>query len=113
MSSTVKALLAVVGGAILLLLLFAVLTGGTTGGVMRGMGSMMSGGMMGGDMTDAMFLRMMIPHHQVAIDMSELALEEADHPELKELAQKIIDEQSAEIELMQGYLEEIESSSRR
>ena len=80
------------------------------------MEEMMGGSMqgrMGGDMTEGMFLRMMIPHHQVAIDMSELALEEADHPELKELAQKIIDEQSAEIELMQGYLEEIESSSRR
>jgi uncharacterized protein (DUF305 family) len=66
--------------------------------------------MMGGDTTDAMFLRMMIPHHQLAIDMSEQALEEANHPELKELAQKIIEEQSAEIELMQGYLEEIEAS---
>jgi uncharacterized protein (DUF305 family) len=65
--------------------------------------------MMGGDTTDAMFLRMMIPHHQLAIDMSEQALEEANHPELKELAQKIIEEQSAEIELMRGYLEEIES----
>ena len=64
-------------------------------------------GMMGGDIADAMFLRMMIPHHQDAIDMSEEALERAEHPELKELAQTIIDEQSAEIELMQGYLNEI------
>ena len=54
-------------------------------------------------------MRMMIPHHQLAIDMSEEALEKAEHPELKELAQKIIDEQSAEIELMKGYLEEIEA----
>jgi uncharacterized protein (DUF305 family) len=66
-------------------------------------------GMMGGDAAGVMFLRMMIPHHQLAVDMSEEALEEADHPELKELAQKIIEEQSAEIELMEGYLEEIES----
>ena len=68
-------------------------------------------GMMGGDIADAMFLRMMIPHHQDAIDMSEEALERAEHPELKELAQTIIDEQSAEIELMQGYLNEIEAES--
>jgi uncharacterized protein (DUF305 family) len=67
-------------------------------------------GMMGGDTADAMFLRMMIPHHRLAIDMSEEALDEAEHPELKKLAQTIIDEQSAEIELMQGYLEEIEAS---
>jgi uncharacterized protein (DUF305 family) len=88
-------------------------TYGTPGGMM---GETMGHGMMGGamhgaagtDATDAAFLRMMIPHHQQAIDMSEEALDEAEHPELKELAQKIIDEQSAEIELMQGYLEEIE-----
>jgi uncharacterized protein (DUF305 family) len=80
------------------------------------MNGMMGGSMhemMGGDMTDAMFLRMMIPHHQVAIDMSEQALEQAEHPELKEFARKIIDEQSAEIELMQRYLKQIETSARR
>ena len=78
-----------------------------------GMMEQMMGGsmqrMMGGDTANAMFLRMMIPHHQDAIDMSEEALERAEHPELKELAQTIIDEQSAEIELMQGYLDEIET----
>ena len=67
--------------------------------------------MMGTDETDAMFLRMMIPHHQLAIDMSEQALNNAEHPELKELAQQIIDEQSAEIELMEGYLERIEAGN--
>lgn len=64
---------------------------------------------MGGDATDEMFLRMMIPHHQQAIDMSREALERADHPKLKQLAEDIIAEQSAEIELMRGYLREIES----
>jgi uncharacterized protein (DUF305 family) len=66
--------------------------------------------MMGGDTADSMFLRMMIPHHQSAIDMSEQALERAEHPELRGLAQQIIDEQTAEIGLMEGYLEEIEAS---
>ena len=78
-----------------------------------GMMEQMMGGsmqrMMGGDTANAMFLRMMIPHHQDAIDMSEEALERAEYPELKELAQTIIDEQSAEIDLMQGYLDEIET----
>ena len=72
---------------------------------------MMGGSMrefMGGDTTDAMFLGMMIPHHQLGIDMAEQALKEAEHPELKELAQTIIEEQSAEIELMKEYLKEIE-----
>ena len=81
------------------------------------MGNRMMGGsmqeMMGGAATDAMFLRMMIPHHQLGIDMAELALEEAQHPELEELAQTIIDEQSAEIELMRGHLKEIDDEQHR
>ncbi len=86
-------------------------------GMMEGMkgGGMMGGsmqGMMSGDATDAMFLRMMIPHHQMAVDMADEALDgNAEHPELKELAQTIRDEQSAEIELMQGYLDKIEAST--
>jgi uncharacterized protein (DUF305 family) len=54
-----------------------------------------------------MFLRMMIPHHQMAVDMSDEALSKAEHPDLRNLAQKIRDEQSSEIELMQGYLDAI------
>jgi len=82
------------------------------GGMMEGMmgGSMQE--MMGGNATDEMFLRMMIPHHQMAVDMSEKALDEAEHPELENLARKIINEQTAEIELMKGYLEEIEAAEK-
>ncbi len=82
------------------------------GGMMEGMmgGSMQE--MMGGDAIDTMFLRMMIPHHQMAVDMADEALDgNAEHPELEELAQTIRDEQSAEIELMQGYLDKIEAST--
>ncbi len=77
------------------------------------MEQMMGGSMqevMGGDVTDAMFLSMMIPHHQQAIDMSKQALDKAKRPEIKDLARKIIDEQSTEIKLMKGYLQEIEKS---
>ena len=84
------------------------------------MGDGMMERMMGGSMqemmggaTDEMFLRMMIPHHEMAVDMSEKALEEAEHPELKDLARKIIDEQTAEIELMEGYLKEIEAAAEK
>jgi uncharacterized protein (DUF305 family) len=77
-------------------------------GSMMGNNEMMGGSMqrmMGGNALDTMFLKMMIPHHQMAVDMSEEALSKAEHPELRDLAQKIRDEQSSEIELMQGYLE--------
>lgn len=92
-------------------------TSGMPAGMMNGgmMEQMMGGSMqemMGGNATDAMFLRMMIPHHQMAVDMSEKALERSERPELKELARKIIDEQTAEIELMEGYLKDIETSEK-
>jgi uncharacterized protein (DUF305 family) len=68
--------------------------------------------MMGDDTTDEMFLEMMIPHHQMAVDMSEKALKEADHPEIRDLARKIRDEQSSQIKQMKGYLEEIEAANK-
>ena len=81
---------------------------GQTGSMMGN--EMMDGsmqGMMGANALDAMFLKMMIPHHQMAVDMSDEALSKAEHPELRDLAQKIRDEQSSEIEIMQGYLNAI------
>ncbi len=73
-------------------------------GMGSGSGGMMSGGIMGGDTSDHMFLRMMIPHHQIAIDMSRDALAQAQHPLLKGLARSIIRDQSAQITEMEGYL---------
>jgi uncharacterized protein (DUF305 family) len=46
---------------------------------------------------DAMFYEMMIPHHEGAIAMSEIALKNAKRAEVKELAQKIIVAQKGEI----------------
>jgi uncharacterized protein (DUF305 family) len=71
---------------------------------MGGMNMMGRGAMRGGDHTDRMFLRMMIPHHQLAVEMGQDALENAEHNELKGLARVIVDEQSAEIEEMERYL---------
>ncbi|PZS01910.1 MAG: hypothetical protein DLM69_04520 [Candidatus Chloroheliales bacterium] len=79
------------------------LTPGTGPGNGGGYG-MMGGRFASGTQSDQMFLRMMIPHHQIAIDMSQDALKNAQHPELKTLAQSIISGQSAEITEMEGYL---------
>lgn len=49
---------------------------------------------------DLHFIEMMIPHHEGAIAMSRAALEEAEHAELKEFAQKTIESQQKEIEEM-------------
>lgn len=54
---------------------------------------------------DADFIRMMIPHHQSAIDMARVELEQGDDEETRAMAQAIIDAQEAEITQLQGMLE--------
>ena len=54
---------------------------------------------------DRAFAEQMIPHHQGAIDMAEIALERAEHPELRELAEQIISSQKAEIAELEGALD--------
>lgn len=58
---------------------------------------------MSGKEFDVMFIDMMIPHHQSAIAMAEDALAKAEHPEIKELAQKIVSDQQKEIDQMQQW----------
>jgi uncharacterized protein (DUF305 family) len=60
-----------------------------------------------GDLTgaDIMFLQMMIPHHQQAIDISDLALTISADSELLALAKDIRDGQSAEIITMKAWLD--------
>ena len=47
--------------------------------------------------TDGAFIAEMVPHHEGAIEMAEVAAEEAEHPEIRELAQNIISSQGEEI----------------
>jgi len=53
---------------------------------------------------DVMFLQMMIPHHQQAIDISNIALKTSKDSELLALANAIIKAQTAEIVQMQSWL---------
>jgi uncharacterized protein (DUF305 family) len=53
---------------------------------------------------DIMFAQMMIPHHQQAIVMSDLALKTSTNPDVLELAQQIKAAQAPEIEQMKGWL---------
>ena len=50
------------------------------------------------------FAMMMIPHHQSAIAMAEAYLQHGDNPELTELANKVITDQRAEIEVLEAWL---------
>lgn len=53
--------------------------------------------------TDLIFAEMMIPHHEQAIEMSELALKLSQDPEVLALAQEILDAQAPEIEQMKTW----------
>ena len=55
---------------------------------------------------DIMFAQMMIPHHQQAVEMSEVLLAKDDIPaEVVEFAQRVIDAQGPEIDRMNAMLE--------
>lgn len=54
---------------------------------------------------DAAFLRMMVPHHEGALKMSEIELDKGGDPELRTLAQQIIDGQKREIAQMREHLD--------
>src|SRR3989338_2369968 len=52
---------------------------------------------------DKHFIEQMIPHHDGAIAMADMALLKATRPEIKILATAIIEAQSSEIKEMQGW----------
>jgi uncharacterized protein (DUF305 family) len=61
---------------------------------------------------DVDFVRLMIPHHQGAIDMAKIQLLYGKDPQMRRLAQEIITDQQLEIELMQRWLKQHESSGQ-
>lgn len=80
---------------------------------MEGMSGMMGMSMdMAADMAelctadpfDRAFMEGMIPHHQTAVMMAQVALVQSVHPEMTQLAENILAAQEAEIAQMQGWL---------
>ena len=65
------------------------------------------GPMMDGDlnMSDVMFVQMMIPHHEQAVEMAELAPGAGASPEVQELASEISAAQGPEITQMEAMLD--------
>jgi len=59
---------------------------------------------------DVQFLHEMIAHHEGAVEMSKEALDKGKRPEIKQLAQKIIKTQEAEIEKMKKWRTEWEKA---
>lgn len=56
--------------------------------------------------SDVDFVRLMLPHHQAALDMAKTQLLYGKDPQMRRLAQEIITDQQSEIELMQRWLKQ-------
>jgi uncharacterized protein (DUF305 family) len=54
---------------------------------------------------DQLFIQMMVPHHQGAVEMAKIAQERAEHPGVRAMADAIITAQAAEIDQMLGWME--------
>jgi uncharacterized protein (DUF305 family) len=52
---------------------------------------------------DREFIRQMVPHHQMAVHMAQMLLNHTNRPEMRALAQSIINSQTAEITQMQQW----------
>ena len=59
--------------------------------------------------SDVDFVRLMLPHHQAALDMAKTQLLYGTDPQMRRLAQEIITDQQLEIELMQLWLKQHDS----
>ena len=67
-------------------------------------GSSTSASEAGHNQADIEFLQGMIPHHEQAIEMSELAAERSENPAVVDLAERIRSAQQPEIDQMNGLL---------
>jgi uncharacterized protein (DUF305 family) len=86
--------------------------GGGHGQMGHGSVGMGSGGMARqmvmekGKYSDKAFIDAMVPHHQGAIAMAEVALKNAEHEEIIQLSRNIISSQQAEIEELKSIKRE-------
>ena len=60
--------------------------------------------------SDVDFVRLMLPHHQAALDMAKTQLVYGKDAQMRRLAQEIITDQQLEIELMQRWLKQREAA---
>jgi uncharacterized protein (DUF305 family) len=59
-----------------------------------------------GKYSDKAFIDAMVPHHQGAIAMAQIALKNAEHEEIKELSRNIVSTQQSEIDELKSIKQE-------
>jgi len=59
-----------------------------------------------GKYSDERFIDEMVPHHQGAVEMAEVALDNAEHEEIKQLSENIVSAQESEIEELKDIKQE-------
>ncbi len=62
-------------------------------------------------LSDYEYLDHMIPHHQVAVDMSDIILKKSNNPIILQLANKIKWQQMIEIDIMSWHLSQMKNNS--
>ena len=60
---------------------------------------------------DQLFIDMMTPHHEGAVEMAKIAQQRAEHPEIKAMADAIVAGQAEEIDQMKAWRQEWFGSS--
>jgi uncharacterized protein (DUF305 family) len=63
--------------------------------------------------SDVDFVKLMLPHHQAAIDMAKTELEYGKDPQVRRLAQEIVTDQQSETDLMQLWLKQHEPNPQK
>ncbi len=64
-----------------------------------------------GQYSDQRFIDMMVPHHMMAVQMAQLALQKGQHPEIKQLASNIISSQQREIQELKNLKKRLYGTS--
>jgi uncharacterized protein (DUF305 family) len=101
----------IAGPVLLIIAVILVACGGNTSPDTSGMNhgtSAAPSAMAGMDSTtnapiDQQFIDMMVPHHQGAVAMAQIAVTRSEHPEIRQLANGIIDSQNGEITQMKQW----------
>ena len=65
-----------------------------------------------GHYSDERFIDMMVPHHLMAIQMAQLAVQKTQHPEIKQLATSIIHSQAQEVQALKALKKRLYGTSQ-